>query len=351
MEPLYEYVVGVLNDLDRTEEARVILMKGLKLYPDNLVLKDELCYILEAEGKFTEAIVLCNELIDKDPFSYETWFTLGRLYSMVGDFDKAVEAFDYAMACDESDLELKILKSYCLFMNEHYEEAIEAYKEIVTDDESRERIKPLIAECYIKLNRFEECYDILKDYLASPGVDSDPSMYLNFIRCCVELGYDDEALKTLKKAIKTFPDDIRILSLQALNYIESGQEERALEITEKIFSRIESEVEEEPILLKDFFHNSVHLYFNGNLSRAYKFYKKVFDVHAGLPFAHIQRAMAYYNLGDMELFSQSYKEASANEIAEFMRMTSIERSRGQLIKHIPAAQLTNDYLQNKDNNN
>ncbi|MCD7935228.1 MAG: tetratricopeptide repeat protein [Tannerellaceae bacterium] len=351
-EILFEYTAGVLNDLDMNEEARDLINRGLKLYPDNLILKDELCYLLEAKGEFTEAIRLCNELIDKDPFSYDTWFMLGRLYSMTGEFEKAVEAFDYALACDESDMELKILKSYCLFMNENYEKAIEAYQEIATDEESQERIKPLIAECYIKLERFEECYEILKKIIEDPGEDPESTSYINYIRCCLETGREEEGRRILHKAVQLFPGDVRVLSLLALNYIENGKEEQALEVTHRIFNQIEQEQQEETIEKNEFFHNSLNLYFKGDLNKAFKYYKKVFDFKPNMPFMHIQRAMAYFNIGDMELFDKYYRKASALELSEYIRLTRLDcNERFSRARHIPPEDLTFEYLYNKDNNN
>ena len=103
LEEVFEYISPILNDLDMNKEARDFVDRGLALFPDNLILKNELCYILETEGDVPRAIELCNELIDKNPFSYEYWFTLGRLHSMVGDYEKAIEAFDFALTCDDSD--------------------------------------------------------------------------------------------------------------------------------------------------------------------------------------------------------------------------------------------------------
>ena len=114
------------------------------LFPDNLILKDELCYNLEIEGDIKKAIEVCNELIDKNPYSNDYWFTLGRLYSISGDYEKAIEAFDFALTCDDSDEELKILKAYCLYMNENYEKAIEVYNDIATTDEIHIRITPCL---------------------------------------------------------------------------------------------------------------------------------------------------------------------------------------------------------------
>ncbi|MCD8193579.1 MAG: tetratricopeptide repeat protein, partial [Tannerellaceae bacterium] len=130
LEQIFEYTAAILNDLEMTEKAHEYIDRGLKLFPDNMVLKDELCYVLETEGDVEQAIRLYNELIDKNPYSNDYWFSLGRLYSMTADFDKAIEAFDFALACDDSDSELRILKAYCLYMNENYEKAIEVYYEL-----------------------------------------------------------------------------------------------------------------------------------------------------------------------------------------------------------------------------
>ena len=130
LETLFEYIAPILGDVEMTKEAHDFINRGLMLFPDNLILKDELCYNLEIEGDIKKAIEVCNELIDKNPYSNDYWFTLGRLYSISGDYEKAIEAFDFALTCDDSDEELKILKAYCLYMNENYEKAIEVYNDI-----------------------------------------------------------------------------------------------------------------------------------------------------------------------------------------------------------------------------
>ena len=39
---------------------------------------------------------------------------------MVGDYEKAIEAFDFALTCDDSYSVLIILKAFCLYMIESY---------------------------------------------------------------------------------------------------------------------------------------------------------------------------------------------------------------------------------------
>ena len=71
-------------------------------------------------------------------------------------------------------------------MNENYEKAIEVYNDIATTDDIHIRITPLLAECYIKLENYEKAYVLLKELLRQNRQLKDSSIYINYIRCCVE---------------------------------------------------------------------------------------------------------------------------------------------------------------------
>ncbi|MDR1937257.1 MAG: tetratricopeptide repeat protein [Tannerellaceae bacterium] len=285
VENLFEFLTPVLSDLEMMTEARDFVERGLSLFPDNLVLKDELCYILELEGDFEQAIRLCNELIDKEPYSYEYWFSLGRLYSQTNDFDNAIEAFDFALTCDDSDDELKVLKAYCLFMNENYEKAIEVYSEIATDEVSVDSVKSLMAECYIKLDDFEHAYHLFKEIISRQTDAVDASVYISFIRCCVETDRENEASQTLVKAADIFPDNVRILSLLALNYLEHGKEDLALRITGKILEHLGSiRVENEEEDYEKLFEEKQPIFTRDNLEKVVKYYKKILQLSPNLSF-------------------------------------------------------------------
>ena len=214
LESLFEYIAPILNDMEMSNEAHDFIRRGLELFPDNLILKDESCYNLEMLGDIEGAIDICNELIDQNPYSYDFWFSLGRLYTLNDEYDRAIEAIDFALTCNNAspDSELILLKAFCLFMNESYEQAIKSCNEILADDNVQERVIPLLAECYVNTEDFEAAYSLLKQLLMNKPFPQEASVYLNFIRCCAELGHDDEALEYLKKASHFFPQNIRIQS-------------------------------------------------------------------------------------------------------------------------------------------
>ncbi|MDR1259210.1 MAG: multidrug transporter [Tannerellaceae bacterium] len=236
---VFEFLAPVLSDLEMIDEAKEFIQWGLQISPDSMILKDELCYIHEVNGDLEDAINVCNELIDTEPYSYDYWFTLGRLYSLTSDFNNAIDAFDFALTCDDSDEDLKVLKAYCLFMNENYQKALEVYSELADNVDSAIHVKAMKAECYIRLDDFDKAYNELKEVINTRTDETpDPSIYINFIRSCVATDRKSEAVQMLLKAARIFPNNVRILSMLALDYIESGKDELAIQITGKILQRM-----------------------------------------------------------------------------------------------------------------
>ena len=80
---------------------------------------------------------------------------------------------------------------------------------------------------------------MLKELLRQNRQLKDSSIYINYIRCCVETGRDKEASDALMQASRLFPKNIRILSLLALTYLENGDEHKAMEATERLFPALD----------------------------------------------------------------------------------------------------------------
>lgn len=355
IEEIFEYITPVLNDLDMTSEARDFADRGLALFPDNMILKNELCYILEAEGDIPKAIELCDELIDKNPFSYEYWFNLGRLHSMNAEYDKAIEAFDFALTCDDSDVELRILKAYCLYMNESYEKAIEEYQDIEGDEDVTHRIKPLMAECYIKLEMYEEAYQLLTSIIEDENLEDGATTYINYIRCCAETGRAQEAATKLDQATQQYPDNIRLLTLLFLTHIQNGEEEKAGSISDKIFELVETqktspEDRESLALAAEF------LYSNQATDKAAHYYKRIINLKPNTPTLHMHLAKAALETGDMDRFMEHLRHISIEDLLMYIQdkgidLNTILQEMKKEMRAVPPQELVREFLKNKDNNN
>ncbi|MDR1500107.1 MAG: tetratricopeptide repeat protein [Tannerellaceae bacterium] len=241
-ENVFEFLTPIMSDMNMISEAKKFIHWGLQIFPDSIPLKDELCYVCELDGNFEEAINICNGLIDKEPYSYDYWFTLGRLYSLTNDFNNAIDALDFALTCDDSNDDLKVLKAYCLFMNESYEKALEVYSELTDDDDDDDSIihvNSMMAECYIRLDDFDRAYNRLRELIdMRTGEALDTSVYISFIHTCIKTNRRGEAIRILSESADIFPRNVRGLSMLALSCLESEKDGLTIQIINKIFDKL-----------------------------------------------------------------------------------------------------------------
>ena len=225
-----EHMACVLNDIEKYQkEASCFIQDYLSIFPDNFVLKSELCLNHELSGNTKEALELCNNLIDEDPYSAEIWYMQGRLFSLCADFEKAIDSLDFAISCakdnKELEYEIKFTKALFLYKNENYEKAISCYNELVSHEEfEASQVDPYLADCYISIDDYEKAYKILKEIIGNEDLDDEVSVLGNFIYCCIETDRKDEAIEILGEALKRFPHSI-LDYISTLNMIKSQHSE------------------------------------------------------------------------------------------------------------------------------
>ncbi|MDR1603128.1 MAG: hypothetical protein LBS42_11985 [Tannerella sp.] len=179
VEELYEYVASILSELgDKQSELEEVIDEGLALFPDNMVLNEEYCYLLEAQGLPVEAIRICNTLIDGDPYFADYWYMAGRLYAEIDDYDKAIESLDFAMTCDDSDMEIKLFRAFCLYRNDLFTKAVMEFREIFASEEEEndtdELIQTIVSEYPVPADFKDVCFlfEVLRDEAKNEGLSS-----------------------------------------------------------------------------------------------------------------------------------------------------------------------------------
>lgn len=361
LETVYEYAATFLNEMSLNDEASDVISKGLKLFPENIYLKNEFCFLLETSNDIPKAIQICQELIDATPYSAEHWFTLGRLYTIIGEYNKAIDAFDFVTTCstEQNDSELKILKAYCFYMNSNYESAISIYKELIEMEDLKTRIAPLMAECYIKMGKYEESYLLMEPILCEEN-DCDVTAYLNFIRCCMETGREFEAQSMIHDAARIFPQNINLLSLQVISYIEMKETTNAIKTAKKILDILDLErYDLEQLSCNNnadtLFRLAQKMHKEGDIDQALHYYNEAKKADPGLKFINLYMAIAYLQQRDMENFAECIKQISSEEMQKLITETPsyyIEKDAlASMTEMIPTAKLAKEYLKNKNNNN
>jgi pentatricopeptide repeat protein len=317
LEDIFEYLAPVMNELNRLDEAHTLLQRGMALFPDNLILKEEYCYYLEMQGQSQQALSICSELLDADPYSVDYWYMQGRLFLMQGDYDKAVDAFDFALACDDSDVEIKVMKAYCLFMNEHYEKAIDVYLELLSDGHSSQDIQPYLAECYMKSEHFEQAYVLFKDLLEDTNIARELELYRNYIRCCLETGRENEANKILPEIAARFPEDLLLLVLQAFVHLATGEQDEAVNITAHILDTV-YQVSVQGNNMPEMMKNMRSL--GQNVKQLMEEIHRLIAPQVKKSYRPVHQAINSLIEGDMKRFCKRYAKCPPEMITEYLRL-------------------------------
>ncbi len=130
---------------------------------------------IEGTKRYNNGKIVLKELIDQDPYSYLFWYYYGHTLSYLGEYQEAVEAYEYAY-----------------IINPDFEPA---YKEF--------------AELCFELKGYGQALACCQEYAQRFSMDSDLLMLTG--RCHQQLGHYDKARQFLHKALQIDPMDDEIL--------------------------------------------------------------------------------------------------------------------------------------------
>ncbi|GEM_PF-375646 len=159
----YKFIkeVGYLyNDADDFETAIMLLEKAMKIDKTNTKVMVELVYAYEMNDDIDKAIEITNAMIDLDPYSFDAWVSLGRFYLYNFEYDLSIEAYDFALAINDSDVEVLKLKAVTYSESYDFEAEMKVLNECIDaspDDES------LYDELLQKYKEFEDYWGLEQD--------------------------------------------------------------------------------------------------------------------------------------------------------------------------------------------
>src|SRR5690606_8392282 len=99
---LYTELGGILQDWGKFEDAIDYYRKSLAIDATIEEAIYDLSYCLEISEKQEEGIVIFQQILDQDPYSFHAWFCLGIVYMKLEDNAKARDAFEFAVAINDS---------------------------------------------------------------------------------------------------------------------------------------------------------------------------------------------------------------------------------------------------------
>lgn len=194
-------LADVYDDHENFEKVFDCLKLILENDPINEEALYKICFWTDFTGRNEESIKLHQQILDEHPYSELAWFNLGAAYQGIKLYEKAIDAYQYAVAIDEKF-------DY-------------AYRNI--------------GDAYIKLRKFKEAIEVLENVLNLSRPEA--VIYEAIGHCYDKTGFYAQARFNYKKASHLNPEDSQLHYKIASTYMNEGTWQNAVKSLQTALNR------------------------------------------------------------------------------------------------------------------
>ncbi|GAB3027034.1 hypothetical protein GCM10027051_34860 [Niabella terrae] len=144
-------LADVYDDYEDFDKVFDCLKTILQLEPSNEEALYKICFWTDFIGRNAESIELHQWIINEQPYCELAWFNLGAAYQGLKLYEKAIDAYQYALAIDEKmDYAYRNIGDAYIRLRK-YREAIEHLEKVLELSKPEDVIFEAIGYCYEKL--------------------------------------------------------------------------------------------------------------------------------------------------------------------------------------------------------
>jgi tetratricopeptide (TPR) repeat protein len=197
-ELLFE-LADVYDDYEDFDKVFNCLKLILEQDPVNEEALYKICFWTDYTGRNEESIHIHQQIIDEHPYTQLAWFNLGAAYQGLKLYEKAIDAYLYAIAIDEKfDYAYRNLGDAYLRIKK-YREAIDVLQKVLELAMPESVIYEAIGHCYDKLKNPAQARF---NYRKAVHLDStDSHLYYKIAGTYMQEQYWDSAIKNLNNAM------------------------------------------------------------------------------------------------------------------------------------------------------
>ena len=144
-------LADVYDDYEEFDKIFDCLAMILELEPGNEEALYKICFWTDFTGRNEESIALHQRIIDEQPYSELAWFNLAAAYQGLKLYEKAVDAYKYAIVINEKfDYAYRNMADAYIRMR-RYRDAIEALEKVAELSRPEDVIYEAIGHCYDRM--------------------------------------------------------------------------------------------------------------------------------------------------------------------------------------------------------
>jgi tetratricopeptide (TPR) repeat protein len=199
MELLFE-LADVYDDYEDFDKVFDCLKMILEEEPANEEALYKICFWTDFTGRNEESIRLHQQIIDDFPYCELAWFNLAAAYQGLKLYEKAIDAYQYAVTIDEKfDYAYRNMGDAYIRLR-RYKEAIEVLEKVIELAKPEDVIYEAIGHCYDRLKNYAQARF---HYRKASHLRQDDSKLLYKIACTYfNEGQWESCIKQLDTAMK-----------------------------------------------------------------------------------------------------------------------------------------------------
>ena len=225
IELLFE-LADVYDDYEEFDKVFNCLRLILEQDPNNEEALYKICFWTDFTGRNEEGIKLHNKIIEFNPFNELAWFNLGAAFQGIKLYEKAVDAYLYALAIDEKfDYAYRNLGDAYLRLRK-YKDAIEVLQKVLELTRPEDVVYEAIGHCFDKLKNYAQArFNYRKASHLSP---EDSHLHYKIACTYMNEGHWDSAIKSLEAAMRIKRSDADYNFALAKCYMELNSVKEAV---------------------------------------------------------------------------------------------------------------------------
>lgn len=193
-------LADVFDDYESFDKVFDCLRLILMQEPSNEEALFKICFWTDFTGRNEEGIKLHQEIIEETPFNELAWFNLGAAYQGIKLYEKAIDAYQYAVAIDEKfDYAYRNMGDAFIKLKK-FKDAIDVLERVLVLARPESIIYEAIGHCYDKIDNFSLARNNYRKALHLNTEDSQ----LHYKVACTYMNEGDwnNAIKYLQIALK-----------------------------------------------------------------------------------------------------------------------------------------------------
>lgn len=150
-------------------------------------------------GRLEQAIEYLDGFVKKNPYSKEGWYCLGCAYRDMTLYEKAVDAFEFAIAIDKNYVDAYVALSQTQDYMGHTSEAVTTMLRVLDYCDDKAKVFRTIGNLYAREANYDTAMAYFKKTIEENSHDAEG--YASLAVCYMELGDRAMALTTIRRAV------------------------------------------------------------------------------------------------------------------------------------------------------